>query len=300
MKQELLKGVNGVLSMIPYVNNRPAVASAVTVQVLDNGGAVIVAAGTAGSINSTTGELTYTLVAANTATVDETYQIKWTYTISGTVYYQSSLFDIVLNKLSIPVVDSDLINEQTDLMDGAEQFSETVDSASNTTLVDSNLKNYADDYWNGGKVSVINPATGAKQIRDITDFVQSTGTVTVGVAWATNPDNTYTFEVKRGFALKIEAAFEEILLDVRSKGFRPALIIESGELKVPLIKKALSMICRDFSSGPDDKWAKLAVDYATQYEDLFAKVKFQYDANESGHISDGEKDQELGNVRLKR
>jgi hypothetical protein len=300
MKQELLKGVNGVLSMIPYVNNRPAVASAVTVEVLDNGGAVIVAAGTAGSINSTTGELTYTLLAANTGTVDENYQIKWTYTISGTVYYQSSLFDIVLNKLSIPVVDSDLINEQTDLMDGAEQFSGTVDSAASTTIVDGDLKNFADDYWNGGKVSVINPSTGAKQIRDITDFAQSTGTVTVGVTWATTPDNTYTFEVKRGFALKIEAAFEEMLLDVRSKGFRPALIIESGELKVPLIKKALSMICRDFSSGPDDKWAKLAIDYATQYEDLFAKVKFQYDANESGHISEGEKDQDMGHVRLRR
>lgn len=300
MKQELLKGVNGVLSITPYLNNRPAVASAATVQVLGNAGNILVAAGTAASINATTGEITYTLVAANTAIVDENYQIKWTYTINSVVYYQSSLFDIVLNRLAIPVVDEDLLNEQSDLMDGAEQFSGLVDSSGNTTLVDGDLKNYADDYWNGGKVSVIDPATGTKQIRDVTDFVQSTGTLTIGSAWASNPGATYTFEVKRGFQKKIEAAFEEMLIDVRSKGFRPALIIESGELKVPLIKKALAMICRDFTSSPDDKWARLADEYEKQYVDRFGKIQFQYDANESGNVSDSEKDQELGNVRLKR
>lgn len=300
MKQELLKSVNGVLSMIPYINNRPAIASAATIEVLGNAGNVIVAAGTAASINSTTGEITYTLAAANTATVDENYQIKWTYTISGTVYYQSSLFDVVLNRLAISVVDVDLLNEQSDILDGAESVTGYVDSASNTTLVDSDLKNYVDDYLNGGKVEVVNPATGAKQVRDITDFAQSTGTITVGVAWTTNPDTTYTFEAKRGFANKIESAFEEMLVDIRSKGFRPALIIESGELKVPLIKKALSMICRDFMTSPDDKWAALANKYEEQFNDLFSKIRFQYDENESGNVSDDEKDEDMGHVRLKR
>ena len=258
MKQDLLKGKTGTLSITPYLNNRPAVASSAAVIVLDKGGATLVTG--YGSVNATTGEITYSLDSAYTAQIGENFQIQWTYTIAGTVYYQSSLFDIVRNRLSIPVVDDDLLNEQSDIMDGAEQFSGIVDSAASATLVDSDLKNYADDYWNGGKVSVINPATGVKQTRDITDFVQSTGTITVGSAWATTPDSTYTFEAKRGFARKIESAFEEMLIDVRSKGFRPALILESGELKVPLIKKALAMICRDFIVSPDDKWSKLAND----------------------------------------
>lgn len=300
MKQELLQNVNGTLSITPYINNRPAVASSATVEVLNNGGGELVAAGTAASVNSTTGEITYTLLAAKTIDLGENYQIKWTYVIAGVTYYQSSLFDIVKCKLAIPVVDEDLLNEQSDIMDGAEAFNGYVDSAASTSIVDSDLKNYADDYWNGGKATVVNPKTGAKQVRDITDFAQSTGTVTVGVAWATTPDSTYTFEVKRGFAKKIEAAFEEMLIDVRNKGFRPALILESGELKIPLIKKALALICRDFIVTPDDKWATLAASYEDQYKDTFQKVKFQYDKDESGNVADSEKDQDLGNLRMRR
>lgn len=300
MKQELLQNINGTLSIIPYLNNRPAVASSATVEVLNNGGGVLVTAGTAASVNATTGEITYSLLAANTTDLGENYQIKWTYAVSGVTYYKSSLFDIVKCKLSIPVVDDDLINQQTDLLDGAESFSGLVDSATNTTLVANNLKNYLDDYWNGGKVSIVNPSTGAKQVREITDFAQSTGTVTVGVAWSTNPDNTYTFELKRGFSQKIEAAFEEMLIDVRNKGYRPALILESEELKIPLIKKSLALICRDLIVTADDKWAILSASYEDQYKDAFQKVKFQYDKDESGNVSDSEKDQDLGNVRLKR
>jgi hypothetical protein len=300
MKQELLQNITGTLSITPYRNNRPAISSSATVEVLNNGGSVLVASGTTASVNSTTGEITYSLLAANTSQLGENYQIKWTYIISSVTYYQSSLFDIVKCKLSIPVVDEDLLNEQSDIMDGSESFSGAVDSAASTTLVDSDLKNYADDYWNGGKVAVINPSTGLKQVRDVTDYVQSTGTLTVGVAWATTPDSTYTFEVKRGFAKKIEAAFEEVLVDVRNKGFRPALILDSGELKIPLIKKALAMICRDFITAPDDKWTALASSYEAQYLDTFQKVKLQYDEDESGNVADTEKDQDVGNIRMRR
>lgn len=298
MKQELLKGKTGKLSMTPYLNNQPAVSSAVTVVVKDRSGAQIDSG--SGSINATTGELTYSLASGFTANIGENYSIEWTYTISGTVYYQTSLFDIVLNRLSIPVVDEDLINQQSDILSGAESFSGFVGSSTGTTLVANNLKSYSDDYFNGGKVKVIDPATGTEQVRDVTDFAQSTGTVTVGVAWTANPSSTYTFEVKRGFQAKIEAAFEEMLIDIRSKGFRPALILESGELKIPLIKKSLALICRDFVVSPDDKWASLANNYAEEYKDLFSKIVFQYDKNESGSVSKTEENQDMGNVRLKR
>ena len=138
-------------------------------------------------------------------------------------------------------------------------------------------------------------------MRDVTDFAQSSGTLTIGVAWATNPTSSYTFSVKRGFQKKIEVAFEEMLLDVKSRWFRPALIIESSELKIPLIKKALSIICRDYITEPNDKWDVLAKEYEEQYKSSFAKVKFQYDKNESGYIgTSNEEDLDLGSVRMKR
>jgi hypothetical protein len=73
----------------------------------------------------------------------------------------------------------------------------TVDSATNTTLVSSELEdidNQPDDFWNYGSVKITD-GTGVGQIREISDFVNSTGTVTVDVAWSTNPDTTSTYQL---------------------------------------------------------------------------------------------------------
>lgn len=300
MKQELLKDVTGTLSLIPYLANRPAVPSSATVTVTKPGGEVLVTAASA-TINSSTGEITYSLSSTYTVLLGENYEAQWQYVVGGTTYYQTSLFDVVLHRLAISVVDDDLLQEQSDILDRNEAFSGVVDSAAAGTLVANNLKSYVDDYWNGGKVIIINPSTGAEQMRTVSDFVQSTGTISIPVNWATTPDSTYTFAVKRGFATKIEKAFEEMMLDVQTRGYRPALIIESSELKIPLIKKALALVCRDYITTPDDKWEKLAVEYDTQYRDMFAKIQFQYDRDESGYISGQyEKNQDLGSVRLRR
>lgn len=299
MKQEVLKDKTQTLSIIPYVNNRPGIASAATVTITRPGGGVLVSGATA-TINSTTGEITYDFLSTANTELGENFQAQWTYTISSVTYYQTVLFDVVLNKLAISVVDDDLLNEQSDILDRNEGFFGPVDSTSNTTLVDADLKNYADDYFNGGRVTATDPTTGAQQNRVVSDFTQSTGTITVSIAWSTNPTSSYTYSVKRGFAKKVEAAFEEMMLDVRSRGYRPALILESSELKVPLIKKSLALICRDYIQGPEDKWSVMAQDYEKQYSDLFSKVVFQYDIDESGYISGTEKARDMGSVRMKR
>lgn len=299
MKQELLKSKTDTLSILPYKNNRPVVSTSATVTITDPGGAAIVSAASA-TVNSTTGEITYDFLSTANTKLGENFQAQWDYIISAVHYYQTTLFDVVLNRIAIPVVDKDLTNEQADILEKNESFSGLVDSSSNTTLVDTELKAYEDDYWNGGTVVVINPATGVEQSRTVTDFVASSGTLTAGVAWDTNPTSTYRYKVTKGFAAKIEAAFEEVMMDVKSKGYRPALILESSELKIPILKKALAMVCRDFMREVGDKWDGLAIEYDKQYKDLFSKVVFQYDKNESGYISGEEKQQDLGSVRMRR
>lgn len=300
MKQEILKERTQTLYMTPYINNRPAIASSATITVTKPGGEVIVIGATA-TVDATTGEISYSLSSANNTLLGENFQAQWTYVVSSVTYYHTSLFDVVLNKLGIAVIDADISDEQSDLLERNESVAGAVDSATSTTIVDADLKQYVNDYWNGGKVKVTNPATGLQQVRNITDFVQSTGTVTADSAFATTPDSTYTYEVTRGFANKISAAFDEVMIDVRARGYRPALIMESSDLRIPTIKKALAMICRDFAVSPDDKWFNLAVEYDKQYKDVFSKITFQYDASESGYIgSDFEKDRDMGSVRLKR
>ena len=300
MKQEILKDIAGVISFTPYINNQPAIATSATLTIKRPGGETLVAS-TSASVNSTTGLISYSISAGNTATLGENYKADWVYIVSGSNYYQTTLFDIVRCKLSIPIIDQDLLDEQVDILTKNENFSGAVDSATSTTIVDADLKNYADDYWNGGTITAVNPAAGgATQVRNITDFVSSSGTVTVGVAWGTTPDSTYKFTVRRGFQKKIRRAFEEVCYEIHSRGNRPALILESSELFIPMVKKSLALICKDYMKEPGDKWDILSQKYEAEYQNYMSKLVLQYDTDESGYISGSEKDKNMGNVRLRR
>lgn len=299
MKQELLKDKAGTLRFTPWINNRPAIASSATVTLKRADGSELQAS-TAATVNATTGEITYSLALALNDTLEENRIAEWSYVVSGTTYYYTTLYDVVLHKLSITVIDQDLLEQQSDLLDVAESFPGVVDSSTASTLVDDDLKQFDDDWFNNGKVEAVNTATGAKQIRTVTDFVSSTGTISVSPNWSTNPDTTYAYIVRRSFQKKIETAFEEMMTDVRAKGFRPALILESNDLHIPHIKKTLAMLCKDQIKEAEDKWFKLYEIYSQEYVDIMSKITFQYDVDEGGNIAgDGEQDQQPS-LRLRR
>ena len=69
------------------------------------------------------------------------------------------------------------------------------DSGTTTTLVDSDLTVYDDDTFNNMVLSII-AGTNKGQSRRITDFVKSTGTITVGTAFTKAIDNTSEYIVK--------------------------------------------------------------------------------------------------------
>ena len=70
----------------------------------------------------------------------------------------------------------------------------TADSGSTTTLLDTNLVGYGDDYFNGDEL-VFESGLGAGQRLRITDFADATGTITF--ATATAPDSTTTYRIIR-------------------------------------------------------------------------------------------------------
>jgi hypothetical protein len=299
VKQELLKDKAGTLRFTPYIDNRAAIASSATV-VLKKPGGESLQASTAATVNGTTGEITYSLSSTLTATLDENYIAEWTYTVSGTVYTYASLFDVVLHKLAITVIDEDLINEQSDILELGEAFEGVVDSSTGSTLVDDDLKQFENDRFNNGRVDVINTANGARQIRTVTDFVSSTGTLTVTPDWGTNPDTTYSYVVRRSFKTKIEKAFNEIMEDIRARGNRPALIMESHDLHIVTVKKSLSMICKDQIATAEDKWHTLYKIYEGEYKDSMSKMVFQYDVDESGSIDGNDEKDQYPSLRFRR
>lgn len=83
--------------------------------------------------------------------------------------------------------------------DGAYTFEGTVDSATSTTVVDTDVSSNTDfgdanDDLNQS-IIVITSGTGYGQARPITDFVTSGGTITVSPAWDTTPAAGDTFVV---------------------------------------------------------------------------------------------------------
>lgn len=90
-------------------------------------------------------------------------------------------------------------------------MSGSVNSATNSTLVCSTLANNAsmpNDYWNNGAVVIIN-GTGKGQVKLISDFDMSTGTVTISGTWDTNPDSTSTFRLILEIPQKVKDATVE-------------------------------------------------------------------------------------------
>lgn len=80
---------------------------------------------------------------------------------------------------------------------GASLASGTAQGGTSTTIQLAASETFGDDILNGNIVKITG-GTGAGQSRRITDYVGSTDTATVNEAWATNPDNTSTYEVVEG------------------------------------------------------------------------------------------------------
>lgn len=298
MKQEFLKGKADTIRITVYENNRPVVPSSATITLYKPGGSTLQASVSA-SVNSTTGEMTYSLTSTHTATLGLNYRAEWTYVVSGVTYYEDQLFDIVRSKLSIPITDDDLLNELTSLKDINEQMTGTATSGSTSTLVDTTNRKESDDYWTGGKIEILS-GTGDKQIRDISDFVQSTSTITVTPNWTTTPDTTSVYKVIRGFSKKIIQAFDKITAMIYNKGQRHALIIESSQIKIAMIYLTIHFICLDAMNDENDKWERLSVRYWDLFSNEFGNMKLDYDKDESGTITGDEEQSDRTSIRLLR
>lgn len=301
MKQEILRSSTEKLKFIPaWISNRPAVATAATVILKNSSGTVIQESVAVTAIDSTTGELSYTLTATHTATLYENMVAEWSYTVNSIAYSEVTLWDIVKHRLSQLLNDDDLYALQADIREKNQSCSGPVTSATASTLVDTgSLKNYADDSLNNGTVEAID-VNGVIQRRTVTDFVQNTGTLTISPNWTSTPDTTYRYTVYKPQKPKMDFAWDMLMTDIRAKGFRPALIMNSADLKAAHAFKTLELICMDFMKAPDDLWSTLSDRYKELYNVTFGKLNFQYDTDQSGAIGDDEKNQTPSRLSMVR
>lgn len=298
MKQQFVEDATDTIRLKVYQNNRPVIPSSATVVLYNPDGATLQASASA-TVDGTTGEMTYSLTTTHTATRDLNYKALWSYVVSGTTYQETQLFDVVRSRLSIPLIDDDLYDELETLRKTFAQQTGTATSGTSSTLLDTARRKEPDSYWKGGTIEILS-GTGQGQRRDISAFTQSSSTITVTPNWVTTPDTTSTYRVIKSFNNRIIQCFEEFETMLYDKGNRHQLILESSQIKYPLLYMTIHKICLDLRDEPDDKWDMLAKDYEKKFDKAFSNMKLEYDEDDSGTITEDEEQSGINEVRLFR
>lgn len=299
MKQQVLYQKTDTLRLTVYSVNRPIVPSSATITLYKQDGATVLQSSATATVNSTTGEITYSLTTTHTANLGLNYKAVWAYVVSGVTYYETQLFDVVRSILSIPITDDDLYAELPSLRKANVQDNGTATSATSSTLVDTKKRKESDDYWKGGVIETL-AGTGLGQMRDITSFTQSSGTINVSPNWTTTPDSTTTYRVVKSWTTSIQNSFDKIEQMLYNKGKRDALILEASQIKVSLVYLTLHTIALDLRDEENDKWDLLAKDYMDKFEKSFTSLALDYDEDESGGVQGEEVQQNVNSLRIFR
>ena len=298
MKQQFLEDQTGTIRVTAFSNNRPIVPSdSVTITLRTPTGTDLETAASA-SRDATTGEMTFPITTVHTADKGLNFIAIWTYVSGGDTFIIRQLFDVVLSVLAIPIVDEDLYNELSSLREVTRQVQGTATAGAAGTLTDTGRKE-EDDFWTGGFIEILT-GTGLGQKRVVSDFVKSTGVISVDANWVTNPDTTSVYRIIRSYTKKIEQSFEKLETMIYNKGQRHSLIIESSQIKYPLIYLVVHFACLDLTADPEDKWERLANKYWELFQSEFNNMVVEYDADESGTIEEEEKQRNLTEIRVNR
>ncbi len=299
MKQQFLKAITGTLRLTAYDKNTALIPDLAYVTLYNIDGNSVLQAEASASIESTTGEVTYPLTTTHTASLGLNYKAVWRYVINSITYYETQLFDVVRNILSIPITDEDLYRELPSLRKSTVQVSGTATAADTSSLTDTLKRKETDDYFKGGIIEILS-GTGEGQSRDVTANVQSTGVISVSPDFETAPDTTSVYRIIRSYSTTIEQCFEKIEQMLYDKGRRDALILESSQIRVPLVYLCIHTIALDLRNEQNDRWDLLQANYNDKFEKAFNSLTLDYDTDESGGVQGEEAQQNLTGITIHR
>jgi len=299
MKQEFLKAKTGTIRLTVYDNNRAIIPTSAKITLYKTDGTTELQAQADASVNSTTGEMTYSLTIIHTADHDLNYKALWEYVYNGSTYYETQLFDVVKSILSIPITDEDIYNELESLRKTNIQAQGTATAGATGSLTDTAKRKEDDNYWKGGIIEIL-AGTGIGQKRDVTGNTQSTGVITLTPNWATTPDTTSIYRIVKSFSNKIQQSFRKLETMFYDKGKRDSLILESSQIEIPLLYLTVHFICLDLMDEINDKWDMLARSYWDKFQNSFNNMKLEYDADESGGVDEGEEGHNPSELRIGR
>lgn len=288
--QQFLKDTASTFKTYIYQDNRKIVPTSATITVFNPGTTTAIVSAQVMTVAGD-GLLSYDLTAANNDTADENYKTEISYVVDGDTIKAFLYYDVVNSIVQTVITDDDVILELPQLRDSGQRAHGTATSGSTTTIINIGLKTFSDDFFTGGR------ATSFDQdlTRDITDFVSSTGTVTTEAFPSAISTDKYL--LVRSYSREIIRAMEKIEQNLREKGRRAHLIIDSYDLRNAHIFHTVAEVCKGLSSDQDDVWWALWKDYESRAGQAMRNINLKYDESEDGVISPGEEDRKINASR---
>ena len=287
MRQQFLVDTAETFQTYVYENNRKVVPTSATLTVYKPGSTDKLITAAAMTIGSD-GLLSYSLTATHNDLADENYKAVISYVYNAVTYQVTLFYDVVNSKLVKVITDEDLVNELPQLKDNGWRVHGTADSGSTITLIDAELKRYEDDYFTGGLAYSLTK----DETREITDFVSSTGTVTI--AAFTSAIATDKYILTRSFTKEIQRAFEKIDELLYRSGKRAHLILDPYDLREVHICYAVAEVCKGLTvTGEATFWWQMWKDYEAKAYAIFKSLKFKYDESQDGYIAGSEEGKRL-------
>lgn len=203
------------------------------------------------------------------------------------------LFDIMLYPFTNNITDDDLFAEYKGLKTGDYESSGAAQSGTTTTLVDLNRAE-ADDYWNGGHIEIY---IGQDVfVREITDFVLSTSTLTFTPALGIGI-TTENYTLRNSFQNDINNAGKNVQLYFKTLSKRAYLVLDNYSLKRLIVYEFFKQYFFDLMKKDDDEYGLKYGIYAKRFDTELRSIKLVYDENKSGTVEDDEEESTIGQTR---
>jgi len=283
----LIEDAAGTLSFDALFDNAYVTPSAATVTIVQPGESALPDTAVSGEDATISGSnVSYSLTAAQLANSGKKYRATWLVTISGIVYTFVHYFDVEYKKVPILITDRDLFAESPKLNYEDQQYSlrGTASSGTAGTIVDANeLKGFfKNDVFNGSVVRILDGTNrGAK--RRVTDYDDSTGTLTVIPVFDSAIDTTSVYCVFTYF-MAINRAVEALISDLRAKGILYNRICDIPQLKELQILYSMRLIFQGKAKQEDDEYDLQRRYYDERIKDMMDKLVISYDEDNDGSI----------------
>ena len=287
-KQEVLKDKAGTIEYQLWEDGLQQVPATATVSITDPGGSELSTPVTDASCTiGADGTVSYSIASSNSGTLGEGYKavfsINLTLSTSPVTYrtvYATVLYDVVLSILQPIVTYEDLIKEYPVLVkEGFHKVGEVTATTGRSSITDTetNAGNEPTDAYAGWLFEALD---GTNQGFQSIITAYSAGVFTFKKSAAADWTVGDEYRIQNRYWNEIERAWEKLTDEIRTRGKRPALVMDSTELKEVHILGTIALIL--FGMGRLEQYQE----YRKLYAEGMQSLRLRYDGDESGIPAD--------------